>query len=165
MTSRRNLKYVARRASELDLEDSGNKWLTFKNIFKLVDKLLFQRPLQGWSLLVVFVALPISLYLNLRTQTVDITSEAQGSSLVLATSKISSLIPDQIHVPEVSWMELLGQGRTRYVLPLHVPVHHSLSAGVLWFRGQPRQEVQDVAFCIHRLLFLLHRAGSLLEWR
>lgn len=97
MRSKSNLKYIARKGSELDLDDltESRRTLRLRNIIASFDKLMFKNPAKSLGVLIILFALPLSLYLTLRSESVVLTSEAESSKLTLSTSQITELTPNK----------------------------------------------------------------------
>ncbi len=97
MESKSNLKYIARKGSNIDLENlkSKNKFrLIIEKVLRVIDKFLFQKPFRSFSFLIMIFAFPLSLYLTLRNELYILKIEAENSNLILSTGKIEDLDPN-----------------------------------------------------------------------
>ncbi|MBN2015594.1 hypothetical protein JW766_02070 [Candidatus Dojkabacteria bacterium] len=97
MDSFPNLKYVTRKGSDLDLEDlpKSVKKPFFKGVIRFFDKFLFTHPFRSFSLLIMFVAFPLSVFLTLSRENLQFRSEAEGSNLELSSGQIANLTPNK----------------------------------------------------------------------
>ncbi|MFC1780585.1 putative Ig domain-containing protein [Patescibacteria group bacterium] len=104
MKSKTKLKYVARKGRSLELEDLSKGESGFRKVFTFVDRLLFKKPVRSFSMLILLVALPVSLYLSLRDEGFILTGEALSSKLSLTTSQITDILPNkQIEFDFEAW--------------------------------------------------------------
>jgi len=91
--NKKSLKYIARKGSELDLEDlkEGYKSFEFKKTINLIDSIFFKNPPKFLAFLILIVILPISLYLTLRRESEDIGTQAfVESEMYLSSANISN---------------------------------------------------------------------------
>ncbi len=90
---KRNFKYIARKGSELDLDEleDDKRSLRLKKAVNFIDSLFFKDPFKTFSGLILLVALPITLYLTLETDLLDIRSKAGGALISLAPSSVEKM--------------------------------------------------------------------------
>ena len=89
----KKLKYVARKGSDLKLDDfkDAKRSIRFKKSVNFINSLFFKNPFRTFSGLILLVALPITLYITLKTDILEIRSKAGGSQMKLEGADITEL--------------------------------------------------------------------------
>lgn len=92
MKDKTSFKYIARKGEELELDLSSKRSFTgTKNLFRAFDKLLFSKPNLTFSFLILFVALPVSLFITLKTDILGSNDELGGAKLEVKMPEVEDV--------------------------------------------------------------------------
>lgn len=143
-------KYISRK--DLDSYIPSQRRGFFGSVAKGIDHFFFSKPLQSFGLVIMLIALPIAVFLTLRSEKLFLRSEAQGGTITLSTSDIKSLpanviysqtfevktyntgIPDLVSIVSPSWFASgnIAKGGTS-----------DRGYGVVTFTGTPSYDTKD----------------------